>query len=273
MKKTLFVFIILLSFIFPSKSFAEAINIATFNIQNLGLTKMNRIQDVNAIVNIVRSYDVVAIQEVSDSSNRVAWMLLQQINNRSGFRYALSLSPRTGQQREDIRKAEQYAFYYRVDLVEVLENHLFNDERLNSFGREPWIARFRTLNSQETFVVITIHTVPTNTITEINGLHYVVEETRHMWPQENNYVILGDMNAACQYATNQEVDRTLLHGSQYFWIVTNDTDTNVASTNCAFDRIVITQSLRQRYTETWGVNRTVTRTTSDHYPVWFQIQF
>jgi len=273
MKKILFVFIILLSFCFQSKSFSQAINVATFNIQNLGMTKINRPQDVNVIVSIIRSYDIVAIQEISDSSNRVAGMLLQQINRRSGPQYAMSLSPRTGQQQSDLRKAEQYAFYYRTNLVEILENHLFNDERLNNFAREPWIARFRTLNSQQTFVVITIHTVPINTISEINGLHYVVEETRNLWPQENNYIILGDMNAACQYATSQEVNNTLLHSSQYVWIVPDSADTNVASTNCAYDRIIITENMRTRYSNNWGIIRTITRTTSDHYPVWFRLQF
>jgi endonuclease/exonuclease/phosphatase family metal-dependent hydrolase len=273
MKKIIFSFMLLFSVLVSNNALAEPIKIATFNIQNLGITKMSRPVDVQAIVGILQTYDIVAVQEISDSHNRIAVMLLQQLNRSGRYRYNVSVSPRTGRQGDDITKAEQYAFYYRTDLVEILESHLYDDEQYDYFGREPWVARFRTLQSHSTFVLITIHTVPAVTLNEMNALHYVVEDTRHIYLRENNYIVLGDMNAACEYANPRQVSTTLIRGPQYLWIVPDSADTNLASRQCAFDRIVLTQELRPFFRNVWGVNTAVTRTVSDHYPVWFQLEF
>ncbi|HVJ21723.1 MAG TPA: hypothetical protein VM686_40240, partial [Polyangiaceae bacterium] len=66
-----------------------------------------------------------------------------------------------------------------------------------------------------------------------------------------------------------QLDALSLRGSDYQWLVPDDADTNVATTECAYDRIVITTSTSANAVGTWGVDRAFTDDgISDHWPVW-----
>lgn len=275
MKNIFYTLIITLLISLVPLSKASALRFATFNIQNLGVTKMSRQEDMERIVDIIRSYDVIAIQEISDSHQTVGNRLIDMVNrsntNRS-YHYSISLSPRTGQQDNDASKAEQYAFVYNDRLLEVIESHLYDDSMHDYFGREPWIARFRLRNTSTTFALVNIHTVPTETLEEINSLDYVVQSIQRTEP---NVIVLGDMNAACEYAHPQEVHSTrLFDESRYTSIIPDSADTNLARSQCAFDRVILTNPMRRyipRTRNNWGVVTDVPRTVSDHYPVWFNL--
>lgn len=269
MRKLTVIIAFLTSLLCSNLAFGQAVTISTFNIQNLGQSKMHHPEVVASIVSVVRSYDIVAVQEISDYHGHTAQELTAQIS-APGRPYGLSLSPRTGMQEDDVRKAEQYAFFYRSDLFQVLDSHVYDDAQHDYFGREPWIVHFRHIPSNHTFTLVTIHTVPEVTVSEINALHYVVES---IVAAERDVVVLGDMNASCGYANNNEVDKTLLHQPQYYWVVPNSADTNFAASSCAYDRIVLTNHLSTFYHGHWGINHSITREVSDHWPVWFQLDF
>ena len=57
---------------------------------------------------------------------------------------------------------------------------------------------------------------------------------------------------------------------RYFWIVPDDSDSNLAPTTaCAYDRIVTTVGTKAEFTGDWGVDRAFTdKAVSDHWPVW-----
>ena len=60
------------------------IRVSDWNVENFGPTKVHDAARVTAIAEIVRQYDLVAIQEISDVHNHVPTLFLAVINGLRG---------------------------------------------------------------------------------------------------------------------------------------------------------------------------------------------
>ena len=245
------------------------IRIATFNIQNFGPTKLGRPEVMTELANIVRRYPFVAVQEISDVSQKVPFGFLDLIN-ADGAGYEMLLSPRSGQEPDDKTYQEQYAFYYDASAIEPLSpGQLYDDSAQDYFVREPYVAQFEVIDGGFTFVAITVHTQPDNTVAEIGHLEDVVAWAQDQYPSEDDFIILGDLNAGCSYASPAELDLLGLRSSDHVWLVPDTADTNLAMSACAYDRIIVTSTTQTNYYGEWGVDSSFTNTmVSDHWPVW-----
>jgi len=59
------------------------------------------------------------------------------------------------------------------------------------------------------------------------------------------------------------------YNAEYQWIVPNDADTNQSdNTECAYDRIVITEETNSNYAGNWGIVNISSPSVSDHHAVW-----
>ena len=60
-----------------------------FNIQNFGMAKMSNERAVKIIVNIVRHFDIIVLQEIVDKSEKAINKLLVEVNDglHSSCRY------------------------------------------------------------------------------------------------------------------------------------------------------------------------------------------
>jgi hypothetical protein len=106
---------------------------------------MQKADVVDTLAMIVRQFDIVAVQEISDISNRTAPAFLKVVN-ANGARYKLSCSERTGREPDDIKSAEQYAFYYDSKTVSLTDAALYPDVN-DDFQRDPYVASFtRNIN-------------------------------------------------------------------------------------------------------------------------------
>jgi len=253
------------------------LRIATFNIQKLGPTKAGRADVMEMLVSIVRRYDLVAVQEIQDRHGEVPVQLLSLINRGApgGDDYAMVLSPRTGQQPDDLRSQEQYAYYYRTDRLRPVGSHrLYDDSAHDHFQREPHVARFAVQGACTSFVLMNLHTRPRAALEEIAAVEHVFRWAREQYDDERHFVALGDFNAGCGYASEQDLDALPIHGEQYDWVVPHSADTNVADSQCPYDRIVISSSEGNLLVEDWGVDRAFSdRRVSDHWPVWADFTF
>jgi endonuclease/exonuclease/phosphatase family metal-dependent hydrolase len=249
----------------------DTLKIATFNIQVFGRTKAAKSAIMAQLVAIIRKYDVVAVQEIKDTTGAAPKVLLNAVNSGGDRTYAMLLSPRTGIQPDDKTSQEQYAVFYDTTLVEALPgDRLFDDERHDLFQREPYVTPLRVRDGGFSFVLIGIHTRPESAVEEIGGLHDVVEWARTVFPDEDDFIALGDFNAGCDYASPTQLDALDLRGPGYVWIVPDDSDSNVSPTTaCAYDRIVTTVGTKAAFTGNWGVHQAFTdKAVSDHWPVW-----
>jgi deoxyribonuclease-1-like protein len=249
---------------------AQSFEIATFNIQNFGQSKMQKADVVDTLAMIVRQFDIVAVQEISDISNRTAPAFLKVVN-ANGARYKLICSERTGREPDDVKSAEQYAFYYDSKTVSLTDAALYPDVN-DDFQREPYIASFTRKADSLTFVVCTIHTAPEQAVEEIAALAKVAKWIPTRFKNAKRIIFCGDFNASCSYASPSELQALAIHKSPYHWVVPDDADTNLSNSVCAYDRFVVTENLRS-YVGGWEVYRAFkSKKVSDHWPVYIKLE-
>lgn len=245
-----------------------AITIASFNIQIFGKTKAGKPEVMAELADIIRKYDIVAIQEIKDISEAVPTAFLNEIN-KGGAQYAFILSERGGKQPSDQTSQEQYAYYFNTETIRVLDpGGLYVDSASDHFQREPYVARFGSVRGDLTFVLVTVHTKPTEAVSEIKALHDVIERAKLTYVGEDDFVALGDFNAGCSYSSPDDFDNHPIENN-YTWIVPDDADTNYSTnTACAYDRIIISDGMVNDFTGDWGVGSVSSKQVSDHFPVW-----
>jgi deoxyribonuclease-1-like protein len=264
----------------PVNSSSANITIATFNIQVFGISKRSKPEVMEVLTKTARRFDIMAIQELRDESETTLPFYLEGINNLSGPRYAAVSSPRLGR----TSSKENYAFIYDTATVSLVPGSVYTFEdppagtSADLFQREPFIARFNTTGGFD-FVLITIHTDPDTTPQELSDLPMVLADAQAHFPDEQDFIMLGDMNADCTYL--RPSDALSLRNATYLWIVPDSADTTTKSTDCAYDRIITAGPAEDAFTGAWGVfrfdseyslNQSATEAVSDHYPVWAAFQ-
>jgi endonuclease/exonuclease/phosphatase family metal-dependent hydrolase len=220
---------------------------------------------------VIRNYDVIAVQEIRDASQTALPMIKDTVNSMGNPTYDYVVSDRLGR----TTSKEQYAYIYNMQTMQVIGSPYVYPDTNDFFQREPYVARFKVKNGTFDFVLVTIHTDPDTATQEINDLPKVVEDAKSRYQDERDIVIMGDLNADCDYF--KENGLSPLRSSDYYWIINNSVDTTTKSTDCTYDRIVITTPAITDYTGNSGVfridaeynlNYDSTIAVSDHYPVY-----
>lgn len=247
----------------------STISIASFNIKQLGPKKSTDPVVMAQLVEVIRKYDFICVQEVKDVSGQAPVRLLDALNAATTTPYSMLLSERTGKQPDDRSSQEQYAYYYRNASIAVLDSgSLYDDSAHDHFQREPFVARFRAVQGNFTFAAVAIHTRPEAAVAETAALHHAILWAQQRYPTEDDIIALGDFNASCSYATPAQLDDLVIRRN-YHWLVPDSANTNLSARHCAYDRIVITQGAIANYAGIWAVDRSFTDpAVSDHWPVW-----
>jgi endonuclease/exonuclease/phosphatase family metal-dependent hydrolase len=267
----------------PSATSNSTIRIATFNIQVFGESKRSKAEVMDVLAKTARNFDILAIQELRDDTETTLPIYLERINSLPGAKYSAVSSPRLGR----TSSKENYAFIYNTDTMRLVpgSNFTFTDPPAGSstdlFQREPFIARFQPLYGDAfDFALITIHTEPDGTPEELSDLPLALDAARTHYGNETDFILLGDMNADCSYLTASEAASLPLRNSSYLWVVPDNADTTVKSTDCAYDRIILAGTAPQHYGGAWGVfrfdeayaiNQSAAEDVSDHFPVWLEL--
>ncbi len=267
----------------------DEISIATFNIQVFGKSKSNNTKVMQILSNIIRLFDIVAIQEIRDKTGS-AIIKLQNEVNLDGSKYSLIVSERLGR----TSSKEQYAFLYNSNKIELLPNpYTYDDdddkdgvndiddsENDDQFEREPFIAHFKVKNGVLDFVLINNHIKPDDAKIEIALLPHVVS-TVSKYIDEPDILIVGDFNADGS-DFDEENYLSIFPDDTYIWMIPNSVDTTVAKSDNTYDRIIGTLSISEDYTRKYGVYRfedyydfskieIESKKISDHYPVWIKL--
>jgi len=249
----------------------DTLTIATFNIQVFGKKKAQKPEVMQVLAQTVARFDLVAIQEIRDKSG-AAIIKLERMVDDLGNLYAVILSPRLGLK----EPRESYAFIYRIDRVAPVGEPVLYQEPAGTdpFNREPFMVKFKCLKGKFDFVLINIHTDPDVATQEIRALKGVLAFAREKFPQEGDFIILGDLNADCDYYDRQQPNP--IPGTT--WLPEGHLDTTIANDEpCAYDRIIITDPCKEdftgearvfRFDEEYGLTHEQAVKVSDHYPVW-----
>jgi endonuclease/exonuclease/phosphatase family metal-dependent hydrolase len=249
----------------------NTVKLAAFNIQIFGTSKADKPEVMKVLSKTIRNFDIVAVQEIRDASQTALPALKNSVNDLAGPKYDFVVSERLGR----TTSKEQYAYFYNTQTMQQIESPYTYPDSKDLFQREPYVAEFKARDGNFDFVLITIHTDPDTATQEINDLPAVVENAKGRYQGEGDFIILGDLNADCNYFN--ENSQSLLRSSDYLWIINNSIDTTTKSTACTYDRIILTSQAKTDFTGNSGLFRfdnaynltyDMTIAVSDHYPVY-----
>ncbi len=246
----------------------NSIRVAAFNIQVFGEKKMSNPRVVALMAEIVRQFDIVAIQEVRSKTD-ILPRFVDQIN-ATGRHYDYVIGPRLGR----TSSKEQYVFVFDTASIEIDRTALYTisdpDDLLH---REPLVGWFRVRGPPPeeafTFSLVNIHTDPDETKQELDALADVFRAVRDDGRGEDDVIILGDLNV------DERNFGRLGQISNIHWAVSG-VPTNTRGTK-QYDNILFSNLATTEYTGRWGVFdmiRQFNLTTeealeiSDHMPVW-----
>jgi endonuclease/exonuclease/phosphatase family metal-dependent hydrolase len=253
----------------PVSPYQPTIRIATFNIQVFGISKLQKPHVMQVLAEVVRRFDLVAIQEIRSVDDTVMPQFVSLINS-TGVRYDVVVGPRLGR----TSSKEQYAFVFDTTRIEVDPRSIYTvPDPQDLLHREPMAARFRARGvppSQAfTFTLVNIHTDPDETSTELDALAQVFVGVQQNGTGEDDVILLGDLNVS----EDQMGELGRLPGIA--WTVSG-VPTNTRGTK-TYDNIVFDRRNTIEFTGRWGVldlMQEFSLTTaqalevSDHLPVW-----
>jgi deoxyribonuclease-1-like protein len=254
----------------PAARPADKLLISSFNIQVFGVSKMAKSDAMSVIVQVIRQFDIVAIQEIRAKDDDILPKLIAMLN-ADGSRYAYLIGPRLGR----TVSTEQYAYVYDTNRVEHEPNSVGTiRDPADLLHREPFVARFRARTSAPdqafTFWLVNTHTDPDEVSQEVAALSQVFQVMRSAGPAEDDVILLGDLNA------NEYELGPIASIPGINWVVRGGVMTNVRQ-NKAYDNIIFHGPSTSEYTGRWGVfdfeksfrlTRRQALEVSDHFPVW-----
>jgi endonuclease/exonuclease/phosphatase family metal-dependent hydrolase len=178
----------------PVARSGSAIRIASYNIQVFGEKKLADTTVSRILIDIVRRFDVVAIQEIRTQNDQFLRQFCELLN-ANGRHYDFVVGPRQGR----TSSKEQYAFVFDTASIEVDRSKVYTvpiDPPL--LHRPPLVAQFRVRGPPPeqafTFKLVNIHTDPHDTDVELNTLDDVYRAVRDDGLGEDDVILLGDLN-------------------------------------------------------------------------------
>jgi endonuclease/exonuclease/phosphatase family metal-dependent hydrolase len=251
-----------------SPSSKETLRIGAFNVQVFGTTKASKPEVMAVLADIIRTYDIIAIQEIRDSSQTALPQLVDLVNS-DGSQYQYVVSERLGR----TSSKEQYSYLYNSNTVQLVGNPQTypEPEGTDPFHRQPYIAAFKATGGNYDAVLMVIHTDPDEASEEINALDDVLNYSQKLYPDEGDFIIMGDLNADGSYF--KEDTTSDLDG--YYWLIDDSEDTTTKATDYTYDRIILTDTSDLygqfgvfRYDLEYHLTEEQTVAVSDHYPVY-----
>ena len=253
----------------PVQRAGDTVRIASFNIQVFGDSKSQKPHVMEKLATIVRSFDVVAIQEIRTQDDGHIPRFIDQIN-ATGRRYDFVIGPRLGRS----VSTEQYAFIFDTQSVEVDRRQLYTVEDPDDLlHREPLVGWFRVRGPDPsqafTFTLVNIHTDPDEVDTELNVLDDVFVAVQNDGRGEDDVIILGDLNVDDRHLG--ELGRL----PNISWCISG-VPTNVRRTQL-YDNLVFSKRATVEFTGRAGVydfmrefnlSQDEALEISDHIPVW-----
>ncbi|PQJ33204.1 endonuclease [Nonlabens arenilitoris] len=178
-------FIVILTLSIPLSTHAQETSLVTWNIRDFGKTKSA--DEIENIAEILRDYDIIAIQEVvAGYGGSQAVARLADELNRKGSKWDYSISYAT---KSPKYKTEKYAFLWKTSKLKVVEKGVLVTELDSCVYREPYRMRFEA--NGKIFTVLNYHSrkYSEQPEIEINCLSdYMLNH------KDENIILAGDFN-------------------------------------------------------------------------------
>src|ERR1700712_2141278 len=179
---------LLLAFTFLQTASAD-VNIGTWNLEHLSV-RPNK--DFEGIAKVARKVDFLAVQELMSEDALEA--LANELTRQTGKHWSSMASHAVGRS----SYKEMYGFVWRDDAVAYEDGAVTYLDRNDTFEREPYSARFKSLKDGTTFVVATVHILygksQADRASEITALSSYWAWLKETYPGNNQIMLMGDFN-------------------------------------------------------------------------------
>jgi deoxyribonuclease-1-like protein len=250
--------IVAVVFFLPEKEEIQprTIKIASFNIQVFGQSKLKNDVIMDYIVQIIKNFDIVAIQEIRSKEQDVIPTLVAKLYDDV---WDFRISERLGR----TSSKEQYAFVFKKGIIDVDSCFQIPDPQ-DVLHREPYVCYAQAGNFD--FSLINIHTDPDEVDEEINFLDDIL---RSELDKEKDAILLGDLNAS-----PSQFDE-LTQMENIGWVVNDGIPTNTRETK-TYDNLVFIKSNVIEYISggvfnfksEYQISDSIALKISDHFPVY-----
>lgn len=168
---------------------SETVSLVSWNIQDFGRSKSS--ESIYEIANILRDFDVVAIQEVvaKDPAGAQAIAKIADELNRMGAKWDYQISNPT--KSPSVYMSERYAFLWKTSKVTIVHKAYLDDDLKDLCYREPYIGAFRVKGKNEQFYVVNYHSRKYNDKPEEEIIHFINYPERLV---SDKILIAGDFN-------------------------------------------------------------------------------
>lgn len=173
----------------PQYSNKDGLRIVSWNIQDLGKTKNSK--EILQIAQIVRDFDIIALQEVvaKDPGGAQAVAKIADELNRMGFKWDYQISNPTKSPSGNI--SERYAFLWKTSKLNLVYKAYLDKELETIFFREPFIATFKIKGETIPFYVVNYHSRKYYDKPEEEIIHFLDYRRRL---KSDRIIIAGDFN-------------------------------------------------------------------------------
>ena len=173
----------------------KTVRIGAANLGPLDRQKLNNREVAARLADIVRHFDVVAVQGVWAHNQGIVLDLLQEVN-KEGVNYDFAIPIRVG--REPVEKYS--AFFFDRAVVEIDRSTVYEvGDPGQVFLNKPLVAAFRVRGPKPdeafTFTVINVEVDPTQTELELNLLADVFRKVRDDGRGEDDVLVVGSLAA------------------------------------------------------------------------------
>jgi len=168
---------------------SNALKITSWNIRDLGRSKSEK--EILQIAQIIRDYDIVAIQEVvaKDPAGAQAVAKIVDELNRMGSKWDYRISDPT--KSPSVYMSERYAFLWKTSKVNLKGRAYLDKELEDKCFREPFIAPFQLKSGGKPFYIINFHSRKFNDNPEEEIIH-LKEYPKRL--KTDRIFIVGDFN-------------------------------------------------------------------------------
>lgn len=182
--------------IVPPKGKRPSIRIASFNLQAFGENKANKVAVMEILARVLRSFDVVALQDIQPQQRDVLPRLVDRIN-QSDRMFDYCIGPRVGSGIQSMH----FAFIYDSERVEMDRYQLYTvDDPTDQLEYEPLVAWFRAKQVPEaeafTFSLVNIRVNPQRVDQEIPLFPELIRTILRDGRDEDDILLAGDFSCS-----------------------------------------------------------------------------
>ena len=167
----------------------DSIKLISWNIQDLGQTKNT--EEIAFIVDVLKDFDIVAIQEVVAKHPAGAQKIAQIADelNRKGAKWDYRISDPT--KSPSVYMSERYAYLWKTSKIDIQGRAYLDRELAEEIVREPYIAEFKEKSTGYKFHVVNFHSRKHDDSPELEISHFKNYQERL---NTENLLIVGDFN-------------------------------------------------------------------------------